>query len=135
MKKLLIVAIACLLGTAGVKAQTVLEDKTSTSEKFIVPTTEPELLEAKTFLTDLGLTLTCLTDLIAKEAAAVVEEEKALELITSNMSKLDPTDPELKEAQKEIAIINADIKNLKMLLDVYKKDLALVEEALAKLKP
>jgi peptidoglycan hydrolase CwlO-like protein len=121
MKKLLIVAIACLLGTAGVKAQTVLEDKTSTSEKFIVPTTEPELLEAKTFL----------TDLIAKEAAAVVEEEKALELITSNMSKLDPTDPELKEAQKEIAIINADIKNLKMLLDVYKK----VEEALAKLKP
>lgn len=125
MKKLLIVAIACLLGTAGVKAQTVLEDKTSTSEKFIVPTTEPELLEAKTFL----------TELIAKEAAAVVEEEKALELITSNMSKLDPTDPELKEAQKEIAIINADIKNLKMLLDVYKKDLALVEEALAKLKP
>ena len=125
MKKLLIVAIACLLGTAGVKAQTVLEDKTSTSEKFIVPTTEPELLEAKTFL----------TDLIAKEAAAVVEEEKALELITSNMSKLDPTDPELKEAQKEIAIINADIKNLKMLLDVNKKDLALVEEALAKLKP
>ncbi|MFN5890703.1 MAG: hypothetical protein ACK448_09925 [Bacteroidota bacterium] len=125
MKKLLIVAIACLLGTAGVKAQTVLEDKTSTSEKFIVPTTEPELLEAKTFL----------TDLIAKEAAAVVDEEKALELITSNMSKLDPTDPELKEAQKEIAIINADIKNLKMLLDVYKKDLALDEEALAKLKP
>ena len=40
----------------------------------------------------------------------------------------------LKEAQKEIAIINADIKNLKALLDVYKKDLALVEEALAKLK-
>jgi hypothetical protein len=50
------------------------------------------------------------------------------------MSKLDPTDPEIKEAQKEIAIINADIKNLKALLDVYKKDLALVEEALAKLK-
>jgi len=48
------------------------------------------------------------------------------------MSKLEPTDPELKEAQKEIAIINADIKNLKALLDVYKKDLALVEEALAK---
>lgn len=124
MKKLVIVAIACLMGTAAVHAQAVQEDKTSTSEKFVVPTTEPELLEAKTFL----------TDLIAKESAAVVEEEKALELITANMSKLDPTDPELKEAQKEIAIINGDIKNLKTLLEVYKKDLALVEEALAKLK-
>ncbi len=124
MKKLLIVAIISLLGATSLKAQTILEDKTSTSEKFVVPTTEPELLEAKTFL----------TDLISKESAAVIEEEKALELITSNMSKLEPTDPELKEAQKEIAIINADIKNLKALLDVYKKDLALVEEALAKLK-
>lgn len=124
MKRLLIAAIICLLGASTVSAQAVLEDKTSTSEKFVVPTTEPELLEAKTFL----------TDLITKETAAVVEEEKALELITSNMSKLDPTDPEIKEAQKEIAIINADIKNLKALLDVYKKDLALVEEALAKLK-
>ncbi len=124
MKKLLIVAIISLLGATSLKAQTILEDKTSTSEKFVVPTTEPELLEAKTFL----------TDLISKESAAVIEEEKALELITSNMSKLDPTDPEMKEAQKEIAIINADIKNLKALLDVYKKDLALVEEALAKLK-
>jgi peptidoglycan hydrolase CwlO-like protein len=124
MKKLLIVAIISLLGATSLKAQTILEDKTSTSEKFVVPTTEPELLEAKTFL----------TDLISKESAAVIEEEKALEFITSNMSKLDPTDPEIKEAQKEIAIINADIKNLKALLDVYKKDLALVEEALAKLK-
>lgn len=124
MKKLVIVAIISLLGATSLKAQTILEDKTSTSEKFVVPTTEPELLEAKTFL----------TDLISKESAAVIEEEKALELITSNMSKLDPTDPEMKEAQKEIAIINADIKNLKALLDVYKKDLALVEEALAKLK-
>jgi hypothetical protein len=124
MKKLLIVAIISLLGATSLKAQTILEDKTSTSEKFVVPTTEPELLEAKTFL----------TDLISKESAAVIEEEKALELITANMSKLDPADPEMKEAQKEIAIINADIKNLKALLDVYKKDLALVEEALAKLK-
>lgn len=122
MKKLLIIFVALFLGINTIHAQEIEEDKTTTSERFVVPTTEPALLEARVFL----------KDLIEKTTQDIAKEEKEIALLISAKTKLEATDIEYKEADREIQVMKDDIKNFKVLLDYYTKDLELVDQALLK---
>lgn len=101
----------------------VKEDKTSTSEEFVLPETLEDLQAAKTFL----------NDLITKTTADIEEEKQTIVLLNKNKAKLDATDPELKVAQKEIDIHNQSLANFNTLLASYKKNMASVDEAIEKL--
>jgi hypothetical protein len=122
MKKLLIIFVALFLGINTIHAQEIEEDKTTTSERFVVPTTEPALLEARVFL----------KDLIEKTTQDIAKEEKEIALLVSAKAKLEANDPEYKEADREIQVMKDDIKNFKVLHDYYTKDLELVDQALLK---
>lgn len=122
MKPILTVIVALLFGINIIHAQEIKDDKTSTSERFVVPTTEPELLEARVFL----------KDLVEKTTQDIVKEEKEIALLVTAKGKLDQNTPEYKEADREIQVMKDDIKNFNVLLDYYKKDLELVNQALKK---
>jgi hypothetical protein len=122
MKPILTVIVALLFGINSIHAQEIKDDKTSTSERFVVPTTEPELLEARVFL----------KDLVEKTTQDIVKEEKEIALLVTAKGKLDQNTPEYKEADREIQVMKDDIKNFNVLLDYYKKDLELVNQALKK---
>lgn len=129
MKKitLIMLVISSFVGYSNAQTASpnppVKEDKSSTTEEFVVPETLEELQSAKTFL----------TDLITKTTADIEEEKQTLITLNRNKAKLDATDPELAVAQKEIDIHNQSLTNFNVLLASYKKNLAAVDAAIAKI--
>ncbi len=126
MKKLTLLAFVLFTFVGYSNAQDaapIKEDKTSTTEVFDLPETLVELQEARVFL----------SDLITKTTSDIEEEKQTIIAINKNKAKLDATDPELKTIQKEIETHNQSISNLNTLLASYKKNLAAIDEAIAKL--
>jgi hypothetical protein len=122
MKTFVTIFVALFFGLNTAQAQEIKDDKTTTTERFVVPTTESELLEARVFL----------KDLVEKTTQDIAKEEKEIALLVSAKGKLAANTPEYKEADREIQVMKEDIKNFKVLLDYYKKDLDLVNQALGK---